>query len=59
MIKIFGMDKNEFKKQYGFENEYLLENIKIKNKDYLKNLIDFGVNEFLEKKCGRNKTRKK
>ena len=59
MIKIFGMDKNEFKKQYGFENEYLLENITIKNKDYLKNLIDFGVNEFLEKKCGRNKTRKK
>ena len=55
IIEIFGMNEELFEMEYGFKNEYLLEqNHKIINKYYLKNLINFGVIEFIKSKKGRN-----
>ena len=54
IIEIFGMDENRFEREYGFKNQYLLEkNLSIKNNIYVKNLINFGVIDFLKAKTGR------
>ena len=54
--EIFGMDENRFEREYGFKNQYLLEkNLSIKNNIYVKNLINFGVIDFLKAKMDVSK----
>ena len=53
LIKMFGMSKNSFFKEFGFYNERLLINLddnKIRNKILIKDLIQFGVDNYFHKK---------
>ena len=56
IIKIFNMSQEEYKKTYGLENNFLLEcKETIKNKKYIKDLIESGISVYLNKKKERIK----
>ena len=37
MVKIFNVKNNEFKNEYGFDNQFLLKNMNFKSKKKLRN----------------------
>ena len=54
VIQIFNMPKKEYESEFKLKNNFLLEcNQKIKNKEILKDLIQCGVVEYLNKKKER------
>ncbi len=59
IIKIFNMSKEEYKNTFDLENNFLLEcKDKIKNKKDLKDLIEFDVSVYLNKKIKRENKKK-
>jgi hypothetical protein len=53
IIKMFGMKNEMFFKEYQYNNKYLLEYKKCKNKKEMQKLIEYGIISFLEKKVER------
>ena len=54
VIQIFNMPKKEYESEFKLKNNFLLEcNEKIKNKKILKDLIQYGVVKYLNKKKER------
>ena len=53
IIQIFALSKEEFYDKFGYYNNFLLEKIDCPNKDDMKQLIDFGLIEYLNLKTGR------
>lgn len=56
LVKMYGMSVDSFYKEYRFYNERLLINLddnKIRNKNLIKDLIQFGVDNYFHKKKGR------
>ena len=54
VIQIFNIPKKEYESEFKLKNNFLFEcNEKIKNKEILKELIKFGVVEYLNKKKER------
>ncbi len=54
IIKMFGMKNEMFFKEYQYNNKFLLECKKCKNKKEMQKLIEYGVITFLKKKVERN-----
>jgi hypothetical protein len=54
IIKMFGMKNEMFFKEYQYNNKFLLESKKCKNKKEMQKLIEYGVITFLKKKVERN-----
>ena len=53
IIKMFGMKNEMFFKEYQYNNKFLLECKKCKNKKEMQKLIEYGIISFLEKKVER------
>ena len=55
IIEIFNMTNEEFKKEYSFDNPFLLENIKCVNKKEMSQLIKYGIISYMDKKNAKKK----
>ncbi len=54
IIEIFNMSREEYEKTFKLKNNFLLEyNETIKNKENIKNLIEFGIVKYLDNKKER------
>ena len=58
IIKIYIMSEKEFEKKFNFKNKFLLENMRVKNKEILIDFIKKDVKTFLNKKKSRSEDSK-
>ncbi len=58
IIKIYALSNEQYYNKFGYDNKFLLEKSTIPNKDDMKNLIEFGLIEYLNEKIERNSQKK-
>ncbi len=58
IINIYKMPEKEFEKKFNFKNKFLLENMRVKNKELLNDFINKDVKTFLNNKKSRSKQSK-
>jgi hypothetical protein len=52
------MQEKEFEKKFNFKNKFLLENMRVKNKELLNDFINKDIKTFLNNKKSRSKQSK-